>query len=200
MYCALALSGILMAAPMVTKLQGSLGDRIRQAYRSHGWSRMDFWRKLHAIRPEILYGQVIKWEKGATPIPENLLAIAEASEYALSDFTDGYGSAHAVMSDGGGSGARDVITRLMQSGELAPFTDDDMKFMQSCVSTEPKISASKLRAGLIGYRLAMGDDVPLERFRQAVTEARSTSSFPPPPLPTKPASTLPRRPRRPGKR
>jgi hypothetical protein len=195
MYCAQTTAGLLMAASMVPKLQGPLGQRIKQAYRSRGWSRMDFWRRVHAVRPNIIYGQIIKWEKGVTPEQANLHALAEASGYAVSDFTDGHGYAHPVMSDSGG---RDAITRLMQSGELAPFSNEDMKFLESCVAAEPTISKSKLHAGLLGFRLALAadsDEAAHAEYVEAVRRMRSTSSFPP--APSKPESTSPKPLRRP---
>lgn len=157
---------------------------------------MEFWRKVYDIRPNILYGQIIKWEKDVTPEPDNLRALATASGYAVSDFTDGHGVAHPVMS---GATGRDAITRFMQSGELAPFSDEDVKFLESCVAAEPKISQSKLHAGLLGFRLAIAtenDEAARERFVQAVKQTRPTSSAPPPQ--TKPQSTSPspKRPRR----
>ena len=179
-------------AAMTAKLQGTLGERIKQAYKSHGWSRMEFWRRAHKLRGKILYGQIIKWEHGATPDPENLQAIAEASGYAVSDFTDGHGVAHAVMSSPSG---RDAITRFMQSGELAPFTDGDLKFLESCVAAEPQISQSKLRAGLLGFRVALGankDAAAGVEYDRSVRQARSTSALPPPMS----KSTAPKPPRR----
>jgi transcriptional regulator with XRE-family HTH domain len=194
-----------MASPMAAKLQGSIGKRIKLAYESRGLTRAEFVRQLQPHLPKVSYVQVTKWEKDTLPKAKQLAAIAHVTRYEVEDFLSGLGIAHPALmsSDQATARARDTVLRFLQVGTHAPFTDDEVKFLELC-ATESSISDGRLEVALLGFRAArLADDGAsdravddaLDRLNDSVRKLRSasTSSFPPP----KPESTKPARGRRP---
>lgn len=180
---------------MTAKLHGTLGERIRQAYESRGWSRAEFQRQLLIELGKVQYHQIHRWEGGVIPKERQLAAIAKTTGYAVDDFLYGLGIAHPVLVSGEQAQrkAERTVKRFLQHGEHAPFTDDEMSFIELCASAQPSISDAKLEIALLGFRAAhVADEASIARLVSAIR--RNTSA------PSKPETMAPiRRPRPRGK-
>lgn len=167
-----ARSGLLGSPAMkTTRLTGTLGQRIRQAYGFPQVSRATFHRRLLKLLPDLNYPTLLNWDSDKqTPQLAGLRAIAQATGYSLEQFLVASAGEHATPPEPTiDVEAEKLVQQLVQSGALAPVSDDDLAFMRLYAAHSTGVTEEKLVRALLGYRAATANTPEaLEAFNRYV--------------------------------
>lgn len=177
---------------MAAKLQGDkVGKRIVSAYKSRGLSRTKFWNALRKqLLPNVTYAGVMNWEKGTRPNAESIAAIAEVTGYEVEDFYVGLGIERPTAGSGDADErARETVIKFIQTGEHAPYSDEERLFLELCASSDSSLKDGRMSMALLGFRVSRAkDEANLEAYLSAIRKSFKAAH--------KPESTKPSPPRR----